>query len=543
MVDYWHERMSSPGPKLLTVAHHLRGYLGHYFETSISVVEAARRLGWSPVLATHVHCPPEILPEWLEKHPVFYTDCAGDCRPPDDLFAVGAAPSRGAALRRAWQAYWKLARVAERSVYHLLPPLFYDAGRLLSYCGVPRWAHLRHQGELHSAWQQRRQRRGAVADAEVAALAEPWPETSRRLYCPRQAAKVIQAVRTLVPGGFGNELEQMLCFERDLLRFLALAEARRGDQVLVLSAHPRDAAAVQLAAEILGPENSPTFHLEILNALFESDPAAERSTPPSYVRVKRLLFSLYEDWIVGDHVKLYTDSDVLSRDYESLSGQPFGVLPIPFRAELLTSAPRPPAAAVRLGYFGEARDEKGFPWLPDLAEALRDEYLEPGRARFLVQANISLPQYNPQSVAALDRLKQFAPAQVQLFAEEAPLSAVEYYRVVSQADVVLLPYLHGRYRACTSGVLAEALAMGAPVVAPASTWMAEQLPAGAGETFTDFNSFVEAVKRVIDGYESHRQAAEAFRPIWRRRHCPDALVAALTAAPAVEPQAPWAAAA
>ncbi|MGH7191955.1 MAG: glycosyltransferase, partial [Candidatus Saccharimonadales bacterium] len=446
-------------------------------------------------------------------------------------------------LQRAGQGYWKLAKAADRASYHLLPPLFYDAARLLGYCGLPRWAHLRHQGELYSAWRQRQQRRGALPDADVVKLAEPWPEASRRLHCPRQPEKIVQAVRALAPAGFGGELEEMLGFERDLLRFLPLARADADDHVLVLSAHPRDAAAVQLAIEIIGRKHSPNFHLEILNALFEGDPAAEASTPPSYVRIKRLMLSLFAQWGDSDLVRLYTDSETLSSDYQSISGRRFGVLPIPFRAELLAPAPRPPSAAVRLGYFGEARDEKGFPWLSELAEALRDDYLAPGRARFLIQANISLPQYNSQSVAALERLRRFPTGQVQLFAAESPLSAVEYYRMVSQADVVLLPYLNGRYRACTSGVLAEALALGAPVVAPAGTWMAAQLPPGVGETFTDFDSFVAAVKRIIDRYDAYRRAAEAFRPVWRTRHSPDALVAALTAAPAVEPRAPLAAAA
>lgn len=521
--------------RLLIVSHNLRNYLGHYFETSISVAEAARRLGWHPVLATHVHCPQEILPGWLEKHPIFYTDCGGDCRPPDDPFAADAAAMTERGLQRAAQLYWKLARLVDRSLYHLFPPLFYDAGRLLSYCGVPRWAHLRHRGELDSAWRQRRQRRGVLPDGEVVKLAEPWPEASRRLQCPRQPERIVQAVRALAPVGFGRELDEMLCFERDLLRFLHLTQARRDDHVLVLSAHPRDAAAVQLAAEIFPRKDLPNVHLEILNALFEGDPDAERSTPPSYVRVKRLLLSLHGDWAEGDRVKLYTDSAMLSNDYESLSGQQFGVLPIPFRGELLAPAPRPPSAAVRLAYFGEARDEKGFPWLPDLAEALRDDYLTHGRARCLIQANISLPQYNPQSVAALERLGRFPTSQVQLFAAEAALSAVEYYRMFSQADVVLLPYLSGRYRACTSGVLAEALAMGVPVVAPAGTWMAQQFTPGAGETFTDFDSFVAAVKRVIDGYDAHRRAAEAFRVTWRARHSPDAFVAAVTGSAAAEP--------
>jgi glycosyltransferase involved in cell wall biosynthesis len=107
------------------------------------------------------------------------------------------------------------------------------------------------------------------------------------------------------------------------------------------------------------------------------------------------------------------------------------------------------------------------------------------------------------------------------------LDPSEYYALAAQADIMLLPYLPERYRACTSGILAEALAAGAAAVVPAGTWLADQLPSGGGEIFDDFNSFVEAVKCVLNNVAEYRAAALANRPNWLRRHSPDALVAAL----------------
>jgi hypothetical protein len=104
---------------------------------------------------------------------------------------------------------------------------------------------------------------------------------------------------------------------------------------------------------------------------------------------------------------------------------------------------------------------------------------------------------------------------------------VEYYRMFSQADVVLLPYLHRRYRSCSSGILAEAIALGAPAIVPADTWMADQLLPGAGETFHDFGSLVAAAKKIVNRYDTYREVAAEYRPKWRERQSPDVYLATL----------------
>ena len=237
--------------------------------------------------------------------------------------------------------------------------------------------------------------------------------------------------------------------------------------------------------------------------------------------------SLYEEHGPSTRIHFYTDTKELSHDYSQLGSLPFGVLPIPFRSELIDASRPDRSQPLRLAYLGEARDEKGFHWLPDLIDDLMDKYVRTGKARFLLQANVSSPQYNPRSSRMLDKLKQYPREQVELFGLGTPLTPQEYYALVSQADVVLLPYERNRYRACSSGTLAEAIAGGRPAVVPAGSWMSSQIPPGGGETFHDYDSFVEAVGRAIDNYDAYRAEAEAFRSSWIAHHTPDCLISRL----------------
>ena len=62
----------------------------------------------------------------------------------------------------------------------------------------------------------------------------------------------------------------------------------------------------------------------------------------------------------------------------------------------------------------------------------------------LIQSSLGQPEHNPRSVAALRRLRK-RPG-VELIGKAAALAPAEYYELASQADIMLLPYLRGRYR-------------------------------------------------------------------------------------------------
>jgi hypothetical protein len=103
---------------------------------------------------------------------------------------------------------------------------------------------------------------------------------------------------------------------------------------------------------------------------------------------------------------------------------------------------------------------------------------------------------------------------------------------------VLFPYEPARYQTATSGTFVEALAAGKPTVVPAGTWLASQQPAGSGEVFSDRQSFIDCVYKVIAGYDTYRQRAAAFAPKFLAWHTPGRLVEQLVqSAPATRRRA------
>src|SRR5581483_7665025 len=135
-------------------------------------------------------------------------------------------------------------------------------------------------------------------------------------------------------------------------------------------------------------------------------------------------------------------------------------------------------------------------WLPDLVQSLMTSHVVQGKVRFFIQATLAQPEWNSRRVAALARLKQFPAEYVKLVGLEGSLAPDVYYQLVSQADLLLCPYDPPTYRRRSSGTLTEAIAAGIPTVVPRGTWLEKQQPAGAGETFIDLPSFLEAVRLI-----------------------------------------------
>lgn len=524
-----------PRRQLLIVANGLREQSGHYFETTVALAEAARRFDCHPVVGAHVDCPPGLLPDGLECHRIFRTDHW--MRPPTDRRSdlttdtgregnVSVAARPPIARPTARQTAASAARLAKVAARYAMPPLAYDLARVLVYGTLPRIVRGRERSlarqDLRLA--ARRWRYGAVArHAEQAA---GWPAILAALHDFALRPRVIDALDCLAPLGSLAELNHALVFRQDLDNFLQAAGACSKDHVILPTAHARELLAIHLIADQLTLDASPSFHLEFRHPLFEGHATAENIEQSPNAVMQRAFFALHAGWGTSPRIRFYTDADALADDYESFSGLPFDVLPLPFRAELIPPAAHRTSGSLTVAYLGGARDEKGFHWLPELVRELRLRN-GPGRVRFLIQSNIDQPEHNPQSVAALSKFEPLAGDDLELVALADGLPAVNYYRLFSQCDVIVLPYLPARYRASTSGVMAEALAAGVPVVVPAETWLSSQLPPGAGVVFAGFDSFVDAVQRVIEHHSQYRAAASAARKIWRTQHTPDALVAAL----------------
>ncbi|HXH39839.1 MAG TPA: glycosyltransferase [Thermoanaerobaculia bacterium] len=206
-----------------------------------------------------------------------------------------------------------------------------------------------------------------------------------------------------------------------------------------------------------------------------------------------------------------TLTSLLAEELRELLGTTVDVAPMPLaygeprshRADKRVS-PTP-----RVAILGGTRREKGSCLIPDIVRACRPRV----DVEFLIHIT--------NNTLTAEEAKRLA-----LVAEEPGVSVIrealpwpDYEAALDSADIVLFPYEVIPYRKRTSGVFAEAVACGKPVVATAGTWMAEQIEAGraAGTIAEDLrpDSIARAIAQCVAELESLRRSAEALRFAWR----------------------------
>jgi glycosyltransferase involved in cell wall biosynthesis len=519
--------------QIYIVNNSLRDRRGHYFETSLAIAEAARDAGLRPIVGAHVECPPDLFPAWLECYPLFTTDHWMIDGPAEPADLVGLAASCPRLSRITIQ---QVAR-GDQTVHDYLQD------RLAGIATVS-------SPQRFTRHRLRRIVRRLIRDSESVAhrlLPEFGYDLLRSVYRSIrvcfQAGRHVRRWLRLSPTPErrqaedarlkGSDSEYSQLFQRDLACLLRLTDAQPDYIVLLGTAHGRELLAIHELVRC-APHEYPTFHLEFRHPILRGDPRdpAVRHSPEALRCAE--YFHFYRRTGESPRIRFHTDTNELSAEYGGISGLEFGVLPIPFRTRFVdTSAPHAPHAPdepLTLTFLGDARDEKGFHWFPELIESLRHDPARGTKIRFRLQATPGNPRFNPRSTAALRELQRADPEFVQLLGLDGPLTDSEYYRLLSASHIVLLPYERFRYASASSGTLTEAIAAGKPTVVPDSTWMSAQQPQGSGATFTDIRSFIAGVRHVIDDYDECRRRAQKAAGDWRRRHSPRALVDALLSA-------------
>ena len=170
---------------------------------------------------------------------------------------------------------------------------------------------------------------------------------------------------------------------------------------------------------------------------------------------------------------LCADTRELAAAYRQITGLPVLELPNPMDvAPLLAGAPervRGSAASPLIVYQGHTSPLRGFHFLPDMID--RCSKLSP-RPRFAIQVQNREGAATAGLGATLTRLDRIAATPgsgVRLV--EGALSSEDYYGLLSQADIVLLPYAPTFYGVGSSGVFTESASVGkVVVVALAGSW-------------------------------------------------------------------------
>ncbi len=213
--------------------------------------------------------------------------------------------------------------------------------------------------------------------------------------------------------------------------------------------------------------------------------------------------------------RLFTDSDLLRDQFGLLTDLPIGLVPIPHcvlspnRAE-----PNAPSGPIKIVYLGQARRNKGFGLLPD-AIASAQAAGEGRGVMFHLQA--ADHDFTPKDWEALyGRLTRLGARLI-----DSALNEIEYEALLDSADVVIIPYLQQHYDSQTSGILAEAIGAGKPVIVPINTWMEQQV-AGRGNATTfvpgDPLSLGDAIVSMVRNFDDHKAAAIELSGPWLAHH-------------------------
>ncbi|ODU54432.1 MAG: hypothetical protein ABS99_09340 [Acetobacteraceae bacterium SCN 69-10] len=191
---------------------------------------------------------------------------------------------------------------------------------------------------------------------------------------------------------------------------------------------------------------------------------------PDFYRgpLSRLSLRLLERLAAWRGIRLTSDSERLASELEELTTLPVEVQPIPHTPPPRRDAPAGRDARCHFVSLGNARDEKG---MFEILLAIRMLAREGGLAdcRFTLQCNDA----QPDVAAAIAAFAADLPENCTLLYEK--LSSEQYYDILWDSDVVLLPYWRSIYASRTSGVFMESLSAGRPVIATRDTWMADEL--------------------------------------------------------------------
>lgn len=248
------------------------------------------------------------------------------------------------------------------------------------------------------------------------------------------------------------------------------------------------------------------------------DPEKDDGTAEFY----RDAFLSLKQSAVRDRFTLLADSEELIEEYALFTDIKVDLAPIPHCDTAILKSERQANGAqrIKLAYLGEARLNKGFHLLPVLAERIHAKGLQS-----TVELHIQSFIFDPSQDFYRHAMARLFYENIVFYPEQ--LTAEEYANLLDRADAILLPYRIENYHSQTSGVFAEALAKGKPIITSRGTWMAaqvKQFKCGALFAPDDSVDFCNAVFDVIDNFDAYVAAAKDAAMQWGNFHSAENLL-------------------
>ncbi|MBY0509488.1 MAG: hypothetical protein K2P94_04980 [Rhodospirillaceae bacterium] len=207
--------------------------------------------------------------------------------------------------------------------------------------------------------------------------------------------------------------------------------------------------------------------------------------------------------------------ELLLRDVKPLPTLPFAAHETPFK--------RTRNGPLTLGVLGYQTPVKGYHFMPEVFAHLLNT-----RRDIRILAHNSSSEFMPEAQRAL---REMASNDSRLTLNEQALDADEYQALLDACDIIICPYDPRFYVGALSGLVAECLSNGIPLIVPAGTVLAAKVAeyGHVGTTFDDFApaSILDAAQRVLNNFEVHAEMAFAGAQKWAAQEGPGKYVDAL----------------
>jgi hypothetical protein len=285
------------------------------------------------------------------------------------------------------------------------------------------------------------------------------------IFANRHKKKIVSRLR---------KTKRIKSFGNDTLSMLKKVSISHEDIVFIPTLSEYDMLGLLEALKKNKSAQQASWHLLFRRNLFTGrDPQYSKQT--EHLQPLRKMFLHFKNNTWNFKTMFYTDTDKLTDQYHHLKTVPFATLPIPINVEFQTKQREyDPSQPIKIVYVGDARNEKGYQYLPEMVRGLYSPYIKDSKVKFIAQSNFSFSeyQYHADVVVARNQLEQFSQG-VEIIKDSLSTSA--YRELVLASDIGLILYDRDNYYARSSGALVEYLSAGIPVVVPSGSWMADQI--------------------------------------------------------------------
>ncbi len=233
----------------------------------------------------------------------------------------------------------------------------------------------------------------------------------------------------------------------------------------------------------------------------------------------------------GHKIMLGAHTEEIAGLCQAMTGARVQLFPLPFanrgasRAESEDISSIKSTGQLTVTYLGMASYPKGYDLVIESLFLLGDLITE-NRVNFVIQCNSQ--QYDDQSHSWKQALLEYCRGNPLVTMIDGPLSGDEYVRQFRNSDLILVPNRKEYFSQALSGVFAEAVSMGKPVVVAEGTLMANELRKGLGSGVVfrsgDAGAMVAAIRVAVTNNALLAVIANAVAEKHRIHHSPERYV-------------------